>query len=273
MAYNYQGAPQYGQKADKKKESPVNKCEFTGYTRTRGNYPEIKVNELPSGSASVKFSLECREYTGNSDENGNPKVRTTYVPVSVWTNKSIPVAMLKSIVPGMKVHVVGRLSNQHYKDKNGQDKNFTECEAYVLEILESPQMMAAPQMPYNQPYGYGQQPMPQQGYAPQQQMPMPPQYGAPVQQPYYPQQPYPQQVPQYPAYAPQPQAPQPQAQPQNGYGQQAPQQGRQAVTAPQQQSQAPVPPYYQRPQGQQVPPQGGAPAPELDDLPVGDVDI
>lgn len=241
-----------------KKESPVNKCEFTGYAKPRGNYPEIRVNELPNGGASIKFSLECREYTGSSDENGNPKCRTTYVPVSVWANKIISVAMLKSVVPGMKIHVVGRWSNQHYKDKNGQDRNFAECEAYVLDIQETPQMVSPQMPPYGQPYGYSQQPAPQ-GYAPQQPAAPQPQYDA-RQQPYYPQPQYSQTAPRqaYPDYAQQ-----------GGYVRQ---QG-QSQAAPQQPSQTPG--YYQpaqRPSGAPSPqPAGGAAADN--DLPEGDINI
>lgn len=272
MANNYfpqGGYPEDGgQKAVKtKKENPVNKCEFTGYAKTRGNYPEIRVNELPNGGASVKFTLECREFTGSSDENGNPKCRTTYVPVSVWANKIISVAMLRSVVPGMKIHVIGRWSNQHFKDRNGQDRNFTECEAYVLDILETPQM-ASPQMPpYGQPYGYGLQ-TPPQGYTPQQPAApqYPPQYSV-QPQPYYPQPQYrqPAQPLPDPGYAQQ-----------GGYAQQQIRQQPQRpepTTQPQQPAQPHV--YYQSPQGT-----AGAPAPQPtggaaadDDLPVDDINI
>jgi len=236
MSYaNQQGGyPASGQKAAKKKEIPVNKVECVGIVKPRGNFSDIKVKDLPNGGAIVKFSLECKEMSGAADANGNPKVTTTYIPVSVFSNKVITVPMLQSVVEGMKVHVVGRWANQHYKDHQGVDKNFTECVAYFMEILEQPQA-AVPQMPAYptaQPYPYPQQPMPQGGqpypYPAYPQAPMPPQYG---QQP----------VPGYPAYAqPAPAAP-------------APAQGQ------------PLPPYYVPPQQQGAaapkPAQAPAPAP------------
>ncbi len=241
-----------------RKETPVNKVELTGTVRPRGNYQEIRVNQLPSGGASVRFALECREYTGQSDENGNPKVRTTFVPVSVWSNKIISAAKLATIQAGMKVHVIGRWSNQHYKDKTTNlDKYFTECEAYVLDIQDMPQAYQ-PQMPPQGPAQYGPQPAPQYApqYAPQQgyQGAYQPQYG-------------PQQAP--PAYG---------QQPVPGFGQQQmppqysrPGQGQQQPAAPQyapQQGQAQVPPYYQRPgQGQQQPAAAAAGQMDIEDLP------
>ena len=232
--YNKGGYPQSGRSAAKK-ETPVNKVELTGIAKPRGNYDSITVNQLDNGSATVKFTIECSEFVG-ADEQGNPKVSTTFVPVSVWANKIISVAMLRSVVAGMKVHVVGRWKNRHYKDRNGQDKNFTECEAYVLEILQQPLQTAPQQYPQPQPQYYQQYPQYQQPQYPQQ----PPQY------PQYPQaQPqYQQQVPQYPQQPQQPQYPQ---QPQRP--QQAPQQQAPAAGAQQQQ---PAPPYYQPPQQQQA---------------------
>lgn len=163
--YNQSGVPQGGfpQSEKKKKEPAVNKCEFTGIVRPRGNYQEVKINQLPNGAASAKFTLDCREFLGQNDENGIPKMRSTFVPVTMWTNKNITVQQLQGIVPGMRMHIVGRWSNQHYKDRNGQERNFTEVEAYVLEVLDQPQPQY-PQYPAQGMYGHPQVQQPQSPY-------------------------------------------------------------------------------------------------------------
>lgn len=236
----YQGAyPQSGQRAERKKETPVNKVEFTGIVKPRGNFPDIQVKQMPSGGAVVKFSLECKEVTGAADANGNPKVITTYVPVSVFSNKIISVAMLQSIAEGMKVHVVGRWRNQHYKDRSGVDKNFTECEAFVLDIQQQPQAAPAPYAPQ---YGYGQGQPAYPAYGQQ--------YPQPAPQPQYPPQAPPQYAPQQPLY--------PAYQPQGAPVPQVPPQMPPQYNPPAQQGQQAPPPYWQPPQGQQ--PQA-APAP------------
>lgn len=240
--YNYQGGNPQGGRRSARKEPAINKCEFTGLVKPRGNYPELRLIQTKTGGASLKLSLECREPTGTVGEDGYPKMRTTFVPVSVWTNKNINAAMLQGVVTGMKVHVVGRWSNQHYKDSNGQDRNFTECEAYVFEILEQPQAM--PQ--------YGAQPS--GGY----QMPQPPQYGQPQPMPQY-------GYPQYPGY----QMPQPPQYSQQQAMPQPPQYGQAAH-----QQQGPVPPYYQPP-GQaapaQQPPQYQQAPPAVNDIDLDDM--
>lgn len=242
-----------------KKEPPVNKCEFTGEVKTRGNYPAIKITRLTNGNAVARFTLDCKEYTGKADSNGNPEFKTTYIPVCAWTNSKISVSTLEQITPGMRMHIVGKWSNQRYKDKTGVDRNYTECQAYIIDVLSMPSVPAN----YNQGGYYQQQP--QQQY--QQQYQQQPQY-QPQQQ--YPQGGYPQQSQNQYQSQPQqysPQQQQYQAQPQqyqqNQYQQQSQQQGQyqqqpqQQYQQNQQNQQQGAPAYYIPPQQQQYQQQSG----------------
>ena len=216
----YQGGiPQGGyapnaqeQRPARQKKDKINNVELTGLVEPRGRNQEIKVFTFPNGGAAVHINLKIQEATGKSDENGFPRMRTTYIPVSIRTNKIIPLEQLRSIAIGMKVHVVGRLNNTSYEDKRGEKRTSLEVDVYVLEILEMPMQQAAPYaaQPYQpQPAGgmppYGGQPY-QQAPAGQ---PYPPQYAQPQpgQGMPYGGQPYPQaaagQQAAPPAYQPQ----------------------------------------------------------------------
>jgi len=209
----------------KPKAEVINKCEFTGIARPKGNNQAITPKLCNNGSTVVRFTIECRETTG-ADEHGYPKVNVTYIPVEIWNNRNITPTMLSSISAGMKVHVVGQWSNQSYTDNSGQKKNYTVCRCYVLEILAQPQMQGDM---YQQNYYQGQQPLPAQRQ-------------------------YPMAQPAQGAY------PQPQAYPQPLYPQAAPQQyqqpARQAAPASPAPQQPATPPYYVPPgQTRQAAPQ------------------
>lgn len=180
--YNNQGgyAPHGGQ-ASKTKKEKINQWEGIGVIGSKVPNGDIKFYPFPNGGGVIHFNLACTEFTGMSDENGNPKTKTSYIPVSVFANKNITAQQLQAVTIGMKVRVVGKLANQSYEDKKtGQKRSSMAVEAYVFEILESPM-----QMQYGQP-AYGQQPMAPQQYYPQQpyqQMPSQQQYQQPMSQP------------------------------------------------------------------------------------------
>ena len=254
---NYPNTPQGGERKPRKEK--INECEFRGVIVARGqnDAEPIKVYTFDNGGAVIHANLKVSEYTGRADENGNPKMKTTTVPLNVNANKLITVDMLRSIVPGSTVRVVGRLENESYRDKQtGQYRSSLVVNAYVMEILQLP-IQAQPYAPaaYPQPqYGaqpaYGQQqygqgpfaPVPAPAYGQRQTPPAP----APAQPQGYPAQPQ-----QRPAYGPVPAQPAAPAR-QGGY--------------PAQQGQQGVPSYYVNPSPQQQPaPQ--APAPAVEDMP------
>ena len=274
----YQNTPQGTPARSKftKKETPVNKLEFTGIIRPRGlDKQEVTITETSTGKASAKFQLECIEYMGINDEAGNPKMSRTYVPVSVWSNKTINVAMLRSLVPGMKVHVVGRWTNQHFKGRNGEDVRMTECTAYVVEILEQVQPQypgyQPAAAPYGQPVAQPQYPTYQQPAAPMPQYPNYQQPAAPAPTPYE----QPSGQPRYPA-SQQPAAPapygQPIAQPQYPIYQQpnTPAPGTQQAEQQNIRKTQPIPPYYKQPAS---PAPAPAPASGIPGIPAGTIEV
>jgi single-stranded DNA-binding protein len=239
--YPQGGYSQNGNRPMRQKKEKINQWEGIGIVSARSqnqNQQEpIRFFQFTGGGGAIHFNLKCIEYTGTMDANNQMRMRTTYIPVSVFTNKIITAQQLMNITPGMKVHIVGKLDIENYENKTtGQKKVSLIVNAYVFEILEMPMQQAygAPQ-----PYAVPQQqyPQPQQAYAPQAQ---PPQYGAPQYAP---------QQPQAPAYYQQPQ------QAQHPQGAQQPQR---------------VPPYYQQasqPQAQ-APQQPFPPMPAQAKMPV-----
>ena len=243
-------------KGPRQKKEKINSVELTGLVESRARDQEIKYYAFSNGNGgAIHFNVKTSEpIEGQSDANGYPKMKIAFVPVTVRTNKNISEQQLRSIQVGMKVHVVGRIANQQYEDRNGNKRSSLEVEAYVFEIQAMP-MQSAPNA-YHAP---GQYP-PQGPYPPQ-----PPQYGGQPQygaQPPYPGQQYPPQ--QGPQYGGQPQ-----------YGQQyPPQQGPQYGGQPQYGQQLYPRPQYPTPgqnpqQGQQNQPRYNDP----NDLPVGDVNL
>lgn len=269
MAYSQRGG-------DASKKEKTNEWTGVGIVTPRSGKAEDEIKFFPftkTGGGVIHISLKCEEMLG-ADANGQPKIKTAYIPVNVMANKLITVQQLQSVRAGMKVKVVGKLEPETYDSRRTGTKVTTlVVNAYVFEIL---------QLPMQQPV----YPQPQQGYGPQQPQGGYPPYGG--QAPYGGGQPvYPPPQGGYPAYGAQPVYPQgPQApayppQPQQGYGPQQPQGGYPAYGG--QPAPAPAAPaapqggtplYYQPPQGAPAAPAapaavqqpGGAPI-DPDDLP------
>ena len=236
-----------GGRSNKPRKEVINKVEYTGIVKPVGrdeNAP-IKFYPFKTGGGAVHFNLKITEpvldVNGNQriDENGSPVMMTTYVPVNVRVNRNITAEILSKLVPGMKVHVVGRTRFESYQNKSGEKEGRLICDAYVFDILEMPMMQY--QSPYGQPmqqYGQPMQPMQGQQYVPQYGQPMQGQpYGQPMQgQQYY-------QQPQQQAYG------------------QGPQYGQPMQSQPVQGQQMQPPAYYQQPQQQ------GQPSVGMPDMP------
>lgn len=245
------------------RKEKINEWSGIGIVRPRsGNdNDEIRFFPFQKGGGVIHITVACTEPAQGADENGQPRMKISYIPVNVMTNKNILPENLQSIRPGMKVRVVGKLEPESYTSKKtGQKVTSLVVNAFVFEVLSQPQQMAAPQ--YGQPY-YPQG-APQGGYPPAP-------YGPGMPQPYaQPQGGYPQY-----GYAPQGGYPAPRYQggyqPQGTSPAQPPQQGAPAAGAQ-------PPAYYVPPQGAapqygaQQPGQPAAPAqPQggvVDDLPV-----
>ena len=242
QGYAPNGYAQSGQARQKK--TKINQWEGEGILRPKSSNEQDPIKYYPSkngNGGAIYATLRCTEMTGQMDENGRPKTTTSFVPITVWTNKNITPQILQSLVSGMKVHVIGKLKNESYENKTTHQKvSSLVVDVFVLEILEMP--MQAPAYGQAQPQYGAQMPPMQQGY-PQQQPPMYGPQGGYAPQGYQQPAPAPQQQPPY--YQPAGQSPYP---------------PMPAQAMPPQQGYQQAPPTYNRPQG-------GAPV--VDDLPVG----
>lgn len=267
--------------ANSLKKEKINEWSGTGIIVPRSGKLEDEIKFYPfekTGGGVIHIVLKCEEAFG-ADNSGQPRISTTYVPVSVRANKNITIEQLKSVRSGMRVRVVGPLKAETYTKQSGEKVTTLVVNAFVFEVLQTSTM--------NNPYGQNQPgavmqpgvaPLYMQGTYPGYNQPAYPGYPGQGGTPVFPGQPQPGYAqpgvapvcPQgaYPGYA------QPvYAQPQAGYGYSAPQEGA-PIAAPQGGVPATAP-YYR-------PPQGGGPAPaaagaapvegvniEIDDLPQG----
>lgn len=238
----------------------INQVKLTGIVRPRSlnDSDEIRFFTFQNGGGAIHIMVACTEPMPGGDANGQPRMKTVNVPVTVKTNKTIQPAQLQTVRAGMKVRIVGHLEPESYTSKKtGQKVTTLVVNAFIFEVLAMPQQMAVPQYAQGMPQQGVQQPYyaPQGGYPGLQQGAYPP---APQQQPYYPGMPAqgaPYGAPQGGYQAPYGGYPM-----QNGYPgpQQGQQQGQQAPAAG-------TPPYY-------MPPQGGAQASPADDG-IGDIPV
>lgn len=243
---NYpQGGYQPGVSAVKQKKEKINTWEGIGvvFARSANNGDPIKFFPFPNGGGAIHILVKCTEYTGTNDENGNPKMRTTSIPVNVVTNKNITMQQLQNVTPGMKVHVVGKLNVESYTDKvSGAKKSSLVVNAYVFEILSQAEYTAQQPMYGQQAAVFQNQPYPAPGfpaYPPQQGQQAPAYYQPAGQMPQQMQQA--SQIPPY--YQPTGQMPQ------------APRQQPAGVQVPPQAQQIPQGQYGRPQQGGQMPQQ------------------
>lgn len=213
--YNNNGGSQQG---GGRRPEPENEFKGVGLAQSRGKDKPIVYYPFANGGGAIHINLQISKDTGKFNEQGQPMVTRTFIPVNIFVNKVIPEQMIKSIQVGTKIRIVGELRSVPKKDRNDNQYTSLEVNAFVLQILEQPNNGA-------QPYGPGPAFAPQpSGY------PQPgPGYGQPAgwnQQPAAP-------APGYPAQG----APAPYGQPTGGYGQPA------GYPAPQQ----PAAPGYAQP--------------------------
>ena len=162
--------PQNQPAAGKQKKEEINKVQLTGYIVPRSSNENDKIQFYPfkNGGGAVHCNIKVIQYTGQADENGQPRYKTTYVPLDINVNKVISAATLQGLVSGMKVRVVGELRLQSYEQKTTREKKTSLVVAvYILEVLQMPMHVQAfqPMQPAYQPMpGQPQAPVYQQQY-------------------------------------------------------------------------------------------------------------
>lgn len=182
----YQGGGQSRYRQGQKEEV-INKWQGIGIIRAKSADPNAPIQCYSKDGAKgvIHAKLIVQKDSGRRDNAGNPVISKDEFSLDIWTNKNVSIQMLQNIIPGTKVRVVGELHKKHYQDRNGVWQTDVVIEAYVLEILATPQQnynqgYAAPQGGYNgqnqypqggYPQGQGQYRQPQGGYNGQGQYP------------------------------------------------------------------------------------------------------
>ena len=216
-AYQNNGSP---------RKEIINQWQGVGVLRAKSTDPNAPLRFYSKDGVTgvLHAKIVVTQNSRNKDQNGDAIITKDEFSLDAWTNTKISFNMLRNMQQGTKVRVVGEAHKKHYQDRNGAWQTDFVINAYVLEILATPQQayQQAPQQGGFAPQGYGQgHAQPNQGYqqAPQQGGFAPQGYGQGHAQP---NQGY-QQAPQQGNFTPQGYG-QGYAQPNQGY-QQAPQQG------------------------------------------------
>ena len=148
--------PNYNNGGGAPKKAKINEWTGEGIVRPKSNNDgdEIRFFPFKNGGGAIHFTLACSEPAQGADENGLPRMKTTYIPVNVMTNKLVDEQRLRTIKAGMRVKVVGKLEAESYTSKkDGQRKSALVVNAFVFEVLAMPQQITPPAQ-----QGYGQQP-------------------------------------------------------------------------------------------------------------------
>lgn len=172
---NYQQPEQYAQYAQPKSNyvriQPTNwNTGFQHQRQNRINYAEVEGfiepnsrNANPNApipfyskdggqSGISSFNLRVSEPMNVMDEQGRPKVRTTYISITVRTNQKLPPQFVANLFPGMYVHCYGHLRNNSFEDRQGQKRTKMVIDAYFVETKQPPMQQFVPQgQPYQAP--------------------------------------------------------------------------------------------------------------------------
>jgi single-strand DNA-binding protein len=95
----------------------LNQVQLIGFT---GAEPEIRTT---NGGKKVATLRVCT--SRYSKRNGERKDYPTWHQVEIWTPATVNWLASKGLPKGAKVFVQGEIRNEHYKDREDQDRYFT----------------------------------------------------------------------------------------------------------------------------------------------------
>ena len=101
----------------------INKVELQGIV---GN---VRTQQVTENELCARLSLATDYYY--KDREGGSMVDVTWHNVSAWQSQ-IKGIDLSTIAKGDKLHVIGRIRNQHYCDAEGRDRYTTEIVAQTI---------------------------------------------------------------------------------------------------------------------------------------------
>jgi len=107
--------------------------EYLNKIEIRGQVGTVRIQKH-NGRSVANLSIATTRVYRNSG--GEPVMDTTWHNVNAWEGPNID--DLSVIDKGMKVYVVGRMSNRTYTGADGVDRFVTEVQATQLHILDDP---------------------------------------------------------------------------------------------------------------------------------------
>ena len=144
------------QRGSQPREEKVNQVTLIGTVcaRSRNENDPIEYKAFQNGGGGISIIVKTAEPRGIDPATGQQKIRYEKHPVKIFVNKNITEQMLRTIVAGMMIKVIGQLRSDNWQDKQTNEwHNGYAVEAYYLETRQ-PAMMQGP-YPQQPPYPQG----------------------------------------------------------------------------------------------------------------------
>ena len=117
----------------------LNQVQLIGFTGA-----EAEIRTTQGGKKYASLRVATSRYT---KKGGEKKDYTTWHQVEIWTPATVNWLATKSLPKGAKVFVQGEIRNEHYKDKDDQDRYFTKVvvamPGHELKSLDRPEQNPA----------------------------------------------------------------------------------------------------------------------------------
>lgn len=107
--------------------------EYLNKIEIRGQVGSVRRKEH-NGRTVASISVATTRVYRNSG--GDPVMDTTWHIVNAWEGRGID--DLSALEKGMKVYVLGRVTNRTYVVNDGTDRTVTEIQAQQLNIIDDP---------------------------------------------------------------------------------------------------------------------------------------
>ena len=117
----------------------LNQVQLIGFTGA-----EAEIRTTQGGKKYASLRVATSRYT---KKGGEKKDYTTWHQVEIWTPATVNWLATKTLPKGSKVFVQGEIRNEHYKDKDDQDRYFTKVvvamAGHELKSLDRPEQNPA----------------------------------------------------------------------------------------------------------------------------------
>lgn len=118
----------------------LNRVELRGII---GNVRHTQISAIKMARFTVATSTAFKK------ADGGVAIDTQWTTCCAWSGKVIPLATIKSLEKGKKVHLTGRLRTAYYKDSDGDDRTLVEVLVGTLEIIDDEESLTLEGGPKN----------------------------------------------------------------------------------------------------------------------------